>query len=133
MTRRTGSSDKIPSGQRFTRFAGNHRFFRVLSDSTLLMEATMTYQDRDPDLDTRPTTRSEIRRTDSGFNAMWGWIAGAVVLVLVMVFLFGGSQKTATTDINSSPAAPSMTTPPASDTTAAPRLSPAPAETTGQR
>lgn len=92
----------------------------------------MTYQDRDPDLNTRPAMQSDMGQRASGFNAMWGWIAGAVVLVLVLVFLFGGAQNTATTDINNSPAAPSITTPPAGSTATAPRSTPAPAETTGQ-
>lgn len=93
----------------------------------------MTYQDRDPGLDTR---NRNIDRRDSGFNAMWGWIAGAVVLVLVLVFLFGnGSQNTTTSDINNSPAAPSITTPSDNSNAMAPR-SPStptpPSETTGQ-
>lgn len=96
----------------------------------------MTYQDRDPlrdpDLNPRdPNMQYEVRR-DSGFNAMWGWIAGAVVLVLVLVFLFGGSQNTATTDINNSPAAPSITTPSNNTANAPARSTPAPSETTGQ-
>ena len=89
----------------------------------------MAYQDPDPLRDRDFTPRTDLRR-DSGFNAMWGWIAGAVVLVLVLVFLFGGTQNT-TTDINNSPAAPSITTPPANNTATAPRSS-SPSETTVQ-
>ncbi len=91
----------------------------------------MTYQDPDPlrDRDLNPRMQSDMRR-DTGFNAMWGWIAGAVVLVLLLVFMFGGTQNTATTDINNSPAAPTITTPPANDNAAAPRSMPS--ETTGQ-
>jgi len=31
---------------------------------------------------------------DQGSTTMWGWIAGAVVLVLLLVFMFGGSNQT---------------------------------------
>ena len=94
----------------------------------------MTYQDRDPlrdpGLDTRNRT---IDHRASDFNAMWGWIAGAVVLVLVLVFLFGNSsQNTTTSDINNSPAAPAITTPRNNSNAMAPRSTPAPSETTGQ-
>ena len=53
----------------------------------------MTYQDPDPLRDSDLDRDARIDR-DYGSNAMWGWIAGAVVLVLMLVFLFGGSHQT---------------------------------------
>ena len=53
----------------------------------------MTYQDPDP-LRDRDLDRNVAIDRDYGSNAMWGWIAGAVVLVLMLVFLFGGSNET---------------------------------------
>ena len=49
----------------------------------------MTYQDPDPLRDSDLDRDARIDR-NYGSNAMWGWIAGAVVLVLTLVFLFGG-------------------------------------------
>jgi hypothetical protein len=53
-------------------------------------------------------------------TAMWGWIAGAVVLALVLVFIFGRWDSTDTTATNTT------ATPPATTGMAPPR-SPAPA------
>jgi hypothetical protein len=95
----------------------------------------MTYQDPDPlrdrDLDPNAATRSDLRR-ESGSNAMWGWIAGAIVLVLMLVFLFGGTQNPTTTDANNAPSQATVNTPPANNTANAPRPMTAPADTTGQ-
>jgi len=69
-----------------------------------------------------------------GSNAMWGWIAGAVVLVLMLVFLFGGPSDNANTASNQSNA-PVVNTPPANNIANAPRGTvnpPAASETTGQ-
>jgi hypothetical protein len=41
---------------------------------------------------TRPTKRSTELESS---NAMWGWIAGAVVLALVLVFIFGRMNSAA--------------------------------------
>lgn len=46
-----------------------------------------------------------------GSNAMWGWIAGIVFLVIVMALVFGpGSTGDNQTALNDRPAANSMTT-----------------------
>jgi hypothetical protein len=94
----------------------------------------MTYQDPDPlrDPDLGRTSRHERAY---GSNAMWGWIAGAVVLVLMLVFLFGGTtDNTNTADTRSSPSAsaPVVNPPPANNIANAPRPAAPPAETTGQ-
>jgi hypothetical protein len=94
----------------------------------------MTYQD--PNLRDRDLDRDLDRRIDRdyGSNAMWGWIAGAVVLVLMLVFLFGGTDETTNTASNQSNA-PVINTPPANNMANAPRGSvnpPSTAETTGQ-
>ena len=93
----------------------------------------MTYQDPDPlrhrDLD--PTARID---SDYGSNAMWGWIAGAVVLVLLLVFMFGGSTNETNTASNQTNA-PVVNIPPANNIANAPRgntMPPASSETTGQ-
>ena len=93
----------------------------------------MTYQDPDPLLDRDLHRNARIDR-DYGSNAMWGWIAGAVVLVLMLVFLFGGTNETNTAS-NQSTTAPVVNTPPANNMANSPRSNttpPAPAETTGQ-
>jgi hypothetical protein len=56
-------------------------------------------------------------------NAMWGWIAGAVVLALVLIFVFARVQSTDTAS-NTVP-----TSPPAATTGMAPK-NPAPGATT---
>ena len=93
----------------------------------------MTYQDPDPLRDTDLDTRNARIESEYGSNAMWGWIAGAVVLVLMLVFLFGGSNETNTA--SNQPNAPVVNTPPANNTANAPRSNttpPASSETTGQ-
>lgn len=86
----------------------------------------MTYQDQDPlrDLNrTVPLRDSDLdrnaRMATRGSNSMWGWIAGAVVVVLMLVFLFGGSNQTNTA--SNSPSAPIVNTPPANNIANAPR------------
>jgi hypothetical protein len=101
----------------------------------------MTYQDPDPlrpdplrdrDLD-RLNADSDLRERSSS-NAMWGWIAGAVVLVLMLVFLFRGADNMNTADMRTQPnaSAPTVNTPPANNIANAPRPASPPAETTGQ-
>ena len=91
---------------------------------------------KDPRYDSPPLQEDEIRRrrmsemNDS--NAMWGWIAGAVVLALVLVFIFARGQSTDTTASNV-PVPPATTgaAPPAG--TAPPAATPRPTpSTTGQ-
>ena len=92
----------------------------------------MTYQDPDPLRDRDLDREARVERS-YGSNAMWGWIAGAVVLVLMLVFLFGGTMDDTDTASNQS-TAPVVNTPPANSVANAPRGSvnpPAPGETTG--
>src|SRR3954469_19751119 len=98
----------------------------------------MTYQDPDPlrdrDLD-RNVQMNRGSDRDYGSNAMWGWIAGAVGLVLMLGFLFGGSDETNTASNQSNPSAPVVNTPPANNMANAPRGTtnpPTSSETTGQ-
>jgi hypothetical protein len=93
----------------------------------------MTYQDPDPLRDPGLDRDARIDR-DYGSNAMWGWIAGAVVLVLMLVFLFGGTGDDTNTASNQSKA-PVVNTPPANNIANAPRGTvnpPAASDTTGQ-
>jgi hypothetical protein len=78
----------------------------------------MTYQDPDPLRDRDLDRNAQINR-EYGSNAMWGWIAGAVVVVLMLVFLFGGTNDTNTA--SNTPSAPIVNTPPANNTANAPR------------
>src|ERR1044072_1346056 len=59
-------------------------------------EATMSDPRRDPRLDPPPIKEDEIRSQRlnelESSNAMWGWVAGAVVLALVLVFVFTRGQ-----------------------------------------
>jgi hypothetical protein len=67
---------------------------------------------RDPRLDPPPLQEEEIRAQRlnelESSNAMWGWVAGAVVLALVLMFVFTRGQVSDTTASNV-PSAP-MTT-----------------------
>lgn len=69
---------------------------------------------RDPRLDPPPLREDDIRskrlnELDSS-NAMWGWVAGAVVLALVLVFVFTRGQLSDTTASNAVPSPPAATT-----------------------
>jgi hypothetical protein len=67
---------------------------------------------RDPRLDQPPLQEDEIRSQRlnelESSNAMWGWIAGAVVLGLVLMFVFTRGQVNDTTT-NNMPAPPAAT------------------------
>jgi hypothetical protein len=84
-----------------------------------------------PGMDYRdPNNRLDIdRRSDMrSSNAMWGWIAGAVFLVLVLAVIFGlGGNDSRTAGTNTSP--PAATTGSGGSPPAAPARpsSPAPA------
>lgn len=73
------------------------------------------------------------RRMVPTSNAMWGWIAGGVFILVVLALAFnsGDGTKTASTDVSNPPATTGMA-PPAR--TAQPPMAPAPQppETTGQ-
>jgi hypothetical protein len=68
---------------------------------------------RDPRFDQPPLQEDEIRSQRlnelESSNAMWGWIAGAVVLALVLMFVFTRGQVNDTTASNV-PAPPAATT-----------------------
>src|SRR5690349_21218494 len=59
---------------------------------------------RDPRLDPPPLREDEIRSQRlnelESSNAMWGWVAGAVVLALVLMFVFTRGQVGDTTASN---------------------------------
>jgi hypothetical protein len=73
---------------------------------------------RDPRFDQPPLQDDDIRSRRlnelESTNAMWGWIAGAVVLALVLMFIFTRGQVNDTTASNvpSPPAATSGSAPP---------------------
>jgi hypothetical protein len=77
---------------------------------------------RDPRRDPPPLPEDEIRSERlselESSNAMWGWVAGAVVLALVLIFVFTRGQVSDTTASN-------VPNPPAATTGMAPLQSPA--------
>jgi len=77
---------------------------------------------RDPRFDQPPLQEDEIRSQRlnelESSNAMWGWIAGAVVLALVLMFVFTRGQ------VNDTPAS-NVPAPPAATTGSAPPKAPA--------
>ncbi len=73
------------------------------------------------------TRLERVEELERSSNAMWGWIAGGVVLALLLVFVFTSGPGTDTASTNMPPDRPTATTgmsPPAGV--------PTPAETTGQ-
>jgi hypothetical protein len=76
---------------------------------------------RDPRFDQPPLQDDDIRSRRlnelESSNAMWGWIAGAVVLALVLMFVFTRGQVNDTTASN--------VPPPAATTGSAPPKTPA--------
>src|SRR5690242_11404644 len=77
---------------------------------------------RDPRFEQPPLQEDEIRSQRlnelESSNAMWGWIAGAVVLALVLMFVFTRGQVNDTTASN-------VPAPPAATTGSAPLQNPA--------
>jgi hypothetical protein len=77
-----------------------------------------------------PPLQDEFERRRSGeldkSNAMWGWIAGGIVLALLLVFVFGRTPSTDT-------ASNSMTAPPPGQSTLSPPSSPATPPPAAQR
>jgi hypothetical protein len=69
--------------------------------------------------------RSSPRVDDmTSSNAMWGWIAGGVLVLLIVVFVFAGGRNTDTASNDAVPQRPAETT------GAAPPRTPAPPATT---
>jgi hypothetical protein len=66
-------------------------------------------------------------------NAMWGWVAGGILLALVLVFVFSRtpSTDTASNSMTAPPPGPSTLSPPSAPPTPPTAQRPAPA-TTGQ-
>jgi hypothetical protein len=81
-------------------------------------------------MDPPPTEESDIRsrRADElgSSNAMWGWIAGAVVVALVLLFVFGSSGPN-TSDQATTTSTPPATTGQGSTRTTPPAANPTPA------
>jgi len=75
-----------------------------------------------------PAPRAIVELEKSN-NAMWGWIAGAVAVLLVLVFVFAGGSDNSRTATDSTPASPPAATtgsaPPARSPPAAAAQSPA--------
>ena len=92
---------------------------------------------RDPRFEQPPLQEDDIRSQRlnelESSNAMWGWIAGAVVLALVLMFVFtrGSVNDTTASNVPAPPAATTGSAPPR--TPAAPTPAPAttPPATTG--
>jgi hypothetical protein len=96
---------------------------------------------RDPRFDPPPLQEDDIRSQRlnelESSNAMWGWVAGAVVLALVLMFVFTRSPTNDTTASNTIPTPPVATgpattgsaTPQSPAPTIAPKPAPAPSTT----
>jgi hypothetical protein len=88
---------------------------------------------RDPRLDPPPIREDEIRSQRlnelESSNAMWGWVAGAVVLALVLIFVFTRGQVSDTNTASNIPSPPAATTGMAPKPSAAPATTPAPTPT----
>ena len=87
---------------------------------------------RDPRFDPPPLKEDELRAQRlnelESSNAMWGWVAGAVVLALVLMFVFTrGQVANDSTASNVPPPPATITSPPAAT---APPAAPAPSPTT---
>jgi len=94
---------------------------------------------RDPRLDPPPLDddiRSRRLSELESSNAMWGWVAGAVVLALVLMFVFTRGQVSDTTASNiPSPPMTTSSAPPrnmAPPMAQAPKAEPSTPSTTGQ-
>ena len=92
---------------------------------------------RDPRLDPPPIREDEIRSQRlnelESSNAMWGWVAGAVVLALVLVFVFTrGQVDNSPTASLPAPATTTGSAPPANSLPARPETQQRSPSTTGQ-
>jgi hypothetical protein len=88
---------------------------------------------RDPRIDPPPLQEDDIRSQRlnelESSNAMWGWVTGAVVLALVLMFVFTRGQVNDTTASNTLPSPPAATTGSATPQNPAPPLATAPKPT----
>jgi hypothetical protein len=86
---------------------------------------------RDPRFDPPPLQEDDVRSQRlnelESSNAMWGWVAGAVVLALVLMFVFTRSQVNDVTASNNLPSPPAATTGLATPQNPAPATAPRPA------
>jgi hypothetical protein len=76
-----------------------------------------------------PPLREEVRRDQrrelESSNAMWGWVAGGIVLALVLMFVFSNTgRNTSSTADNGIPPASTTNAPPRVPPPAAQALSP---------
>lgn len=90
----------------------------------------------DPRLREPPSQHDSQRRKFGELersNAMWGWVAGGIVLALLLIFVLGRSPTTdtASKDMNAPPPGQSTLSPPTSPPTPPTAQRPAPS-TTGQ-
>ena len=76
--------------------------------------------------------RNRIGELDKS-NALWGWVAGGIVLALLLVFVFGRAPSTdqASTQMNAPPPGQSTLAPPSAPPTPPTAQRPGPS-TTGQ-
>lgn len=92
---------------------------------------------RDPRLDPPPLQEDDLRSRRlnelESSNAMWGWVAGAVVLALVLVFVFTrGQVENSPTASLPPPAATTGSAPPANMPPAQAQIPRSEPSTTGQ-
>lgn len=93
----------------------------------------------DPPLFREDSNRAQRLGELETSNAMWGWIAGGVVLALLLLFVFGRAPNTADTasnNMNAPRPGPSTLAPPSNPAPTPPAVtqapSPTPPATTGQ-
>jgi hypothetical protein len=82
--------------------------------------------------DPRDYRRPEFDRTGGEVNAVWGWIAAAVFVAAVLLFVFASNPNPSNNGVNMPPtaSAPKLPNQPPSTTGAAPRT-PMPAQPGG--
>jgi hypothetical protein len=83
----------------------------------------------DPFYHDQLSTRRDVDPDARSYNATWGWIAGALFLVVILAIAFGvGREPTQTASNDVSPSAPVQMVPPAAaPNPAQPAPAPAPA------
>ena len=92
---------------------------------------------RDPRFDQPPLQEDDIRSQRlnelESSNAMWGWVAGAVVLALVLMFVFtrGSVNDTTASNVPAPPATTTGSAPPRMPAAPTPAPATTPPATTG--